>query len=1313
MEKPKVKITEDTNPDDESEISIPNDTPTPIAFQEKQHYEKIVGRSEMTQTWRMKERMKTVSVALVLCLNVGVDPPDVVKTSPCARKECWIDPLSHSPQKALDSIGNSLQKQYERWQPRARYKQSLDPTVEDIKRLCTSLRRNAKEERVLFHYNGHGVPRPTTNGEIWVFNKTYTQYIPLSIYDLQSWMGSPSIFVYDCSCAGLIVSSFKSFADQRQQDMKMNGGRLSPGATMCDVRNCIQLAACSATQLLPMNPELPADLFTACLTTPIKIALQWFCHQRQDSLSPGVTLDLIEKIPGRLNDRRTPLGELNWIFTAITDTIAWNTLPRELFQKLFRQDLLVASLFRNFLLAERIMRSYKCTPVSQPALPPTFRHPMWVAWDHAVEVCLSQLPLMLAEESTYVFKNSPFFAQHLTAFQVWLSLGVEGRDPPEQLPIVLQVLLSQVHRLRALDLLGRFLDLGPWAVSLALSVGIFPYVLKLLQSLAKELRPLLVFIWAKILAVDSTCQGDLVKDGGHQYFLRALQDPQMSASHRTMAAFVLAEVVNGNSAGQEACLTRNIVSICLGQLDDETIVTNPKLKQWVAICLGRVWTNYDEARWRGVRDQAHERLYELLNDPQPEVRTAAVFALGTFVDNQPDSGSDHAAHVNQAVGATLTPLQRREASVLVRCELTCALQRLVACYDSSFATIAFRFVEEEKNLELTQSGGKNRTRNTSTSSSSYQGSRTSRSSNEVYLYPPANYPSMVKQGAGDSLSISPNVSENNQSSVSASFNEVGQTLTPERIQRLRKISLSNVPFNANSAYSSVNANIWKVLLSLAADPHPEVAILAVSVVTSIMERVALMAKNQNTRYCGDGKGTSPQNSPKSRRKVSFNEGEGTSPAKSSQSILPIHLTPYPRTRKVFEKGPEKPVGGIFRASEVPTTMINLIQDRVISTDFCGWSASEFAEPTTKVKETTINGVLLQKSQGLDKSYQARNNGDFSHQKMDLTRLGDQQFFNKNPQQAIAVKFHPHNKTLLAADRYGISMWEWESGQRKSYMKNNNPMMSSITCLHFINLHIQPMLMVGTDDGCVRVWKNCCSDGGSKPELVTAWQAISDNVPSSRGSGITMSWYQDKLQLFAAGDSRHLHIWDVKHERKVQELLTGAESCVTSLSHSDTHNILSAGCGDGTIRLFDTREFYLNSKHQKVIQAHDTWVINSTFLQHDFLLTASEQGDIKLWDVRKMGKEAYRTIRNHKAGSVRFVDVHPNLPVIACGTATPSINFLGIDGEELCGVKYYDGFLGQRIGQVTCMTFHPWLATLAVGTADSNLTVYSGESKGST
>jgi regulator-associated protein of mTOR len=123
------------------------------------------------------------------------------------------------------------------------------------------------------------------------------------------------------------------------------------------------------------------------------------------------------------------------------------------------------------------------------------------AWDLVVDICLSQLPAM-SEDPTIEYKPSTFFTDQLTAFDVWLEFGSERKKPPEQLPIVLQVLLSQSHRLRALNLLARFLDLGPWAVNLALSVGIFRYVLRLLQSSTSEFRQVLVFIWAKILALD-------------------------------------------------------------------------------------------------------------------------------------------------------------------------------------------------------------------------------------------------------------------------------------------------------------------------------------------------------------------------------------------------------------------------------------------------------------------------------------------------------------------------------------------------------------------------------------------------------------------------------------------------------------------------------------------------------------------------------------------------------------------------------------------------------------------------------------------
>ena len=40
--------------------------------------------------------------------------------------------------------GKNLQAQYERWQPRAKYKMHLDPTMEDVKKLAVSSRRAAK-----------------------------------------------------------------------------------------------------------------------------------------------------------------------------------------------------------------------------------------------------------------------------------------------------------------------------------------------------------------------------------------------------------------------------------------------------------------------------------------------------------------------------------------------------------------------------------------------------------------------------------------------------------------------------------------------------------------------------------------------------------------------------------------------------------------------------------------------------------------------------------------------------------------------------------------------------------------------------------------------------------------------------------------------------------------------------------------------------------------------------------------------------------------------------------------------------------------
>jgi regulator-associated protein of mTOR len=506
-----------------------------------------------------------------------------------------------------------------------------------------------------------------------------------------------------------------------------------------------------------MSPELPADLFTCCLTSPIEIALRFFVLQdplrmNVDSNDPKakITVDLVMKIPGDLKDRRTPLGELNWIFTAVTDTIAWLVFPHDIFKRLFRQDLLVAALFRNYLLAERIMRAYNCTPMSYPALPATHNHPLWNSWDLAVDACLNQLPALLEAEAkskenpnaqpTYEYQPSRFFTEHLTAFEVWLQhdgsvsnhLSLRpttphlARKPPDQLPIVLQVLLSQAHRLRALILLSKFVDLGPWAVRLALSIGIFPYVQKLLQSPAIDLKPVLIFIWGRILAHDGSCQQDLLKDnGGFGYFAKVLApaSPQTApllipnaSEHRAMCAFILSMVCRGFKQGQLACMNLDVFRSCFIRLQEHDWL----LKQWSALCIAQMWADgNDEGKMVAIREGYQDQLIFMLKDNATEVRAAAMYAIGTFLgatgtaagakasDDTPIKGGGgtgaqigmterHQLRLEAGVAQACVLQAKEDASPIVRKELVVVLSCIAREWRGWFVAAAWTYHELEE-----------------------------------------------------------------------------------------------------------------------------------------------------------------------------------------------------------------------------------------------------------------------------------------------------------------------------------------------------------------------------------------------------------------------------------------------------------------------------------------------------------------------------------------------------------------------------------------------------------------------------------------
>ena len=1189
------------------------------------------------QDWRMRDRLKTVSAALAVCLNIGVEPPDQLKTNPGAKLEAWQDPTVPPVQKALENIGKTLQGQYETLAIRTRYKQYLDPSVEETKKFCISLRRNAKDERVLLHYNGHGVPKPTASGEIWVFNKNYTQYIPVSLYDLQQWLSAPTIFVWDCSEAGNILSNYHRFVEKHEQEQEELAARDS-NYEKANFRPYIHLAACAVKENLPTNPQLPADLFTSCLTTPIEMALWFFALQ--NPLNKDLTPERAKKLPGRLQERRTPLGELNWIFTAITDTIAWTVLPRHLFRKFFRQDLMVAALFRNFLLAQRIMSVYGCHPESYPKLPDTHNHPLWDSWDLAVDMALSQLPALERKETEgieYEYQSSTFFTDQLSAFDVYLTRGdAMLQKPPEQLPVVLQVLLSQQHRVRALILLGRFLDLGPWAVQLSLSIGIFPYVLKLLQSTHAELKPVMVYIWTRVLAVDITCQQDLIKDSGYNYFAQILKPSEVlvvtnSDEHKAMCAFILAMLCKDYKPGQVVCNQTDIMSYCLHYLQNED---NPLLRQWSCLCLSQLWLKMPEAKWRGIREGAPTKLSALTKDQCCEVRAAMLVAMTTFI-GIPDLTAE-VQRIEEAITWTLLDMTN-DGSPMVRRELLVFLSHFVLRYESKFVVTAYEHLLEER---------------------------------EYLLYPPRD-------------------------DVFDRQNMLLHYARPANRDKDGSIKPQAEGFSNNT----VIAAAWKHIMIMSVDPHPEVQKDATTVTdyvhnTLLHSAVGAQAQNLMEEIQRRTKRTLMKNQPSHQRantnmSVASDTSVPASPGLLKRTFSTIFglgsvadnlntlATPAPsqsasrtgslRNRTGLPDAPpeqseqfrapanyhvaEEPVSAGFEErdmKEVPALPL--------PSGFLDWSIEYFREPQMKPNEAEEPGSVEYNARLWRRS---RNESILRETQPQKSHAGSHKWNQQlalinNGAQPSRMTFHQFEDHLAVADDANtVYVWDWKLQKRKSRFSNGNPEGSKISDIKFINEDDQAFLMTGSSDGVIRMYRNYApSDDeahlkNKKPELASSWRALTHMVASNVNSGMVFDWLQVNGTVLVAGDVRVIRVWNASSETCIMDIPARSGSCVTSLTSDQmTGNIFVAGFGDGAVRVFDPRLKPQDAMVRKWKDEPDRQWIRSVHMQRGGqreLVSASRNGKVRLWDIRKdQPLKVFQTTKD----VLRTASVHEHLPVFS-------------------------------------------------------------------
>ncbi|KAK7209691.1 hypothetical protein V2G26_016869 [Clonostachys chloroleuca] len=295
----------------------------------------------------------------------------------------------------------------------------------------------------------------------------------------------------------------------------------------------------------------------------------------------------------------------------------------------------------------------------------------------------------------------------------------------------------------------------------------------------------------------------------------------------------------------------------------------------------------------------------------------------------------------------------------------------------------------------------------------------------------------------------------------------------------------------------------------------------------------------------------------------------------------------------------------------------------------------------------------------------------------------------NGAQPAKMTFHQFEDHLAVSDDGNtVNIWDWKKQGRLSRFSNGNPSGSKISDMKFINEDDQAILLTGSSDGVIRVYRNYDSD--QNIQLASAWRALTHMIPSNVNSGMVFDWQQVTGRVLVAGDVRVIRVWYAAHETCVMDIPARSGSCVTSLTSDQmTGNLFVAGFGDGAVRVFDTRCRPQESMIRKWKDENDRQWIKSVHMQRGGqreLLSASRNGKVKVWDIR-MDKplHSFQVTRD----TLRTASTHEHLPVFAVGTSAHEVKVFNLDGRPLSRLEPYSSFLHQNRGSpISATAFHP-------------------------
>lgn len=499
---------------------------------------------------------------------------------------------------------------------------------------------------------------------------------------------------------------------------------------------------------------------------------------------------------------------------------------------------------------------------------------------------------------------------------------------------------------------------------------------------------------------------------------------------------------------------------------------------------------------------------------------------------------------------------------------------------------------------------------------------------------------------------------------------------------------------------SIYTKLWQGIVILSRDPYPDVARLAQDIMEFVRNQVVvLIAAKEATaeKFCSGG---GVLNNSPNLGSLSLPPSPNTRTLYLGGRDREHHAHPG-RDQVDLSGGDVESVGSNSSTAE---QLQPPAKNPIVTTSYKSWAISQFARPSkfsrigftnpmeandaidatlTNVEEHPVS--FLRQSLGNGRSPDAKPDRDApeflarewrfkrndllrqeardQQRRVPFNRLETQAFTSKTQHTPTLVKLHPYEAQIAVAYRDKVTIHDWNSGAMiqfvpeivQAFYQNNKLIRLNatnniqpyyhqvrVTSLEFVNAHDRSLILIGYDDGSLRLWRPPTDRTDDSPRLISAWPALDidhnayvstvntiANVKSTStnnlntsltnltsaptaqpqsgsgfalnvgsrvtNGGMVMTWLQRNQVIAVGGDSKHLRLWDAAKELKIYDIPLNADSSIKTMS-SARNGLIAAGFMDGSVRLFDKR---CSAQEARIMTYRDhSGVVLATCLRDD-------------------------------------------------------------------------------------------------------------------